>query len=579
MFDFTDAHIYLSTKEVIKVKPEIIPTKEGHLITVKAEDIPQNAEYLDLFPDMPVGKAGDDGYFVTPFQYSDFICEYKEGEDLEKFYHLRSMPIYGFKKCDKAALVVVKSLAWEYRNIIRRQNNTYYIFPRFDLTGYGERADIVIEYFYLSGEDANYVGMAKRYRKYQKDRGAFKTLTEKCEKRPDAKGVFDSVNIRIRMGWKPVPALIGEQTIQNEPPMKVAVTFERLIDIIDEMMRQGIKKADICLVGWNQKGHDGRFPQMFPVEESLGGEEKLRLAIKKAQDAGYTINAHTNSSDAYSIADSFSKDDMIINSDGTVAKGNFLWAGGVPYFLCPECAYEIALKDLKKVQELGFYGMHYIDVLGTVPPRHCFSKKHPLTANQGGKYWEKTLEYAKNLFGGVSSEGGYDYLIGVLDYGLYIANNILDDATDPFINIKIPLYQLVYHGTVLYCPSGDTINCTMGDKKKILKVVEYGGRPAMYFYQKFMDMDRGGFDFLGSHNPMCDDDEQLKISVRAVKDAEELYNALEPIRYQAMVNHEKLAEGIYKTTYEQGNYTLVNYTDKDYTFHNHTVKAEDWIIV
>ena len=45
MFDFTDAHIYLSTKEVIKVKPEIIPTKEGHLITVKAEDIPQNAIY------------------------------------------------------------------------------------------------------------------------------------------------------------------------------------------------------------------------------------------------------------------------------------------------------------------------------------------------------------------------------------------------------------------------------------------------------------------------------------------------------------------------------------------------------
>ena len=101
--------------------------------------------------------------------------------------------------------------------------------------------------------------------------------------------------------------------------MKGAGTFERLIDIIDEMMRQGIKKADICLVGWNQKGHDGRFPQMFPVEEALGGEEKLRLAIKKAQDAGYTINAHTNSSDAYSIADSFSKDDMIINSDGSEA--------------------------------------------------------------------------------------------------------------------------------------------------------------------------------------------------------------------------------------------------------------------
>ena len=35
-------------------------------------------------------------------------------------------------------------------------------------------------------------------------------------------------------------------------------------------------------------------------------------AIKKAEQAGYTINAHTNSSDAYSIADSFNMDDIIV---------------------------------------------------------------------------------------------------------------------------------------------------------------------------------------------------------------------------------------------------------------------------
>lgn len=224
--------------------------------------------------------------------------------------------------------------------------------------------------------------------------------------------------------------------------------------------------------------------------------------------------------------------------------------------------------------------MHYIDVLGTVPPRDCYSKLHPLTKKQGGKYFEKILEEAKTLFGGISSEGGHDYLIGVLDYGLYTCSNLLVDLPedDPFINAKIPLYQLVYHGTILYCPSGDTINCTMGDTKKILKLVEYGGRPAIYVYQQFMDMKRGGFEFLGKVNPICDTDEDLRETAEVIKKAETLYNALESIRYSAMVNHEKLAEGVFKTTYENGCFTVVNYNATDYVYGGDTVKSQSWII-
>ena len=51
-------------------------------------------------------------------------------------------------------------------------------------------------------------------------------------------------------------------------------------DILDEVKRQGVERAEVCLVGWNQKGHDGRFPELFPVEEQLGGEDKLRKLIK-----------------------------------------------------------------------------------------------------------------------------------------------------------------------------------------------------------------------------------------------------------------------------------------------------------
>ena len=40
--------------------------------------------------------------------------------------------------------------------------------------------------------------------------------------------------------------------------------------------------------------------------------------------------------------------------------------------------------------------------------------------------------------------------------------------------------------------------------------MEYGGRPAIYVYKKFMDKKRGGFEFLGKENPVCDTDDDLK---------------------------------------------------------------------
>lgn len=580
MFNFTCAFAKDKNGKETKISPVVEKTAEGCKVIISKEDISEDTEFLDVFPDMPVASAGNEGYFTMPYQRAGFLCEFKPVDNREQKYTRYQMPIYGYKLGKKAVLCVVSSMAWEYEIIIKTVNNVYYIFPRFNLRGMGAYEDIVIEYFYVEGENPGYVEIAARYRKYQLARGAFKPFCEKFKERPNLKNLTDSVNIRIRMGWKPVPAQIAEQTPENEPPMKAVVTFDRVCDIVDELKRQGVQKADLCLVGWNVKGHDGRYPQMFPVEEKLGGEEALKRAVKKVREAGYTINAHTNSTDAYSIADCFDIDDIIVDSQGNIAKGNFKWAGGIAYLLCPKQAYEKHIGKLDKVRELGFYGMHYIDVLGTVMPFECFHSSHKINKKQGAEYFRKMLKYASDLFGGASSEGVYDYLIDVLDFGLYACDNLLTEKeNDPFICEKIPIFQLVYNDSVLSCPAGDLVNSTLGNKKKVLKVVEYGGKPAIYFNSQFMDLDKGGFVFLGDNDLLCDTDEHLRKSVAAVKRAEDLMKELEPIRYKAMTNHQKLEEGVFKTSYENGAYTVVNYNENDVEVQGITVKAMDFIVV
>lgn len=86
----------------------------------------------------------------------------------------------------------------------------------------------------------------------------------------------NSIEVRVRQGWKPVPSPVENQTPETEPPVHAACTFDRVCDIVDEFKKHGIPEAEFCLVGWNIGGHDGRFPQIFPVEPKLGGAENLK---------------------------------------------------------------------------------------------------------------------------------------------------------------------------------------------------------------------------------------------------------------------------------------------------------------
>ncbi len=63
--------------------------------------------------------------------------------------------------------------------------------------------------------------------------------------------------------------------------MKLYLTFDEVGMLLDALKSNGVEKAEICIIGWNQKGHDGRYPQLFPLEESTGGEKALRELIKK----------------------------------------------------------------------------------------------------------------------------------------------------------------------------------------------------------------------------------------------------------------------------------------------------------
>lgn len=531
--------------------------------------------------DLLTAKAGEKGYFFYPTNFGNgiMLTRFDEKPDAELLTWLSAMPVCGLCEQEKSSFVRIEGQSGDARFEVSVKNNVYAIKPRFDLQGEDPEEDITI--FFYRMPNATYVDMAKVYRKYQMEVKGCKPLRERAEMREPLRKAAEAPEIRIRMGWKPIPTPIRHQTEANEPPLYVTCTVEMLNKLVDKMQKAGIDKAEICLVGWGVGGHDGRFPQQYPSDPRYGGDDELRKFIAKAQRMGYQVVAHTVSCGAYEIADNFDRAELAKrrNEKGEyypfvrdVYKMNGL-NGGEPYAVCPKRAYErYAKEDLPVVRGYGFQGLEYVDELTAYIPEKCDDPNHPVSRKQAQGYYKKIAQLAKALFGGYQSEGFMDYMIDAMDAILYVGIRTKFESKpfNPLYDEGIPFWQLVYHGIVLSNPTSRTVNYPIKDANANLVFVEYGGRPLLYINSKFGP----GRDWMGKNDLYSLTDEDLDRSVKAIKAAYDEYEPLQYLQYEFMENHEKLSDTLYRTTYSDGTTVTVDYDALSYT-----VKKPDGTVI
>ncbi len=531
---------------------------DNNALIIKKNDVPNGC--LSLLFDIPALRAtcGDDGYYAISDvnNRGSHLAFFGEKPDYDVSYYQILMPIFGVKNKNGVFLGVASGMKYSFYVNTGVKNGHYYLRPKFVLDGDMPYEDVRLELYELPS-NAEYADMAAKYRELQLKNGACLPLKERIRENPELDYIASSVEIRIRMGWKPAPPKVLEQTLENEPPMKVACTFDRVRELVDELKKQGVEKAQICLVGWNKSGHDGRYPDLFPVEEKLGGEAKLRELILHAQKNGYKIVCHTNSSDCYHISKEFGDGILTFGKDGKPKMSPIPWSGGNMYWLCPAAALRFAKRDLPKVAELGFSGTHYIDVMTVNPPRACYDKEHPVNLKECVEYYNEIMKLSHENFGGFASEGCFDFAAKYLDYGLYVSWGGCDDC---FFDREIPFWQLVYHGIILSNPGTATVNYPIKGADAEKKAREYGARPSFYFYSKFLEgsnMD----NWLGSDDMMMDTDEQLIYNVSKIKEAYDSFKKEAHLQKEYIVGHEYLSENLRKTTYSDGTVITLDYGD------------------
>ena len=547
--------------------------------TFRRADLPPDAKWMDVVPVFMSAPRGADGYWIQGRGlYGTF-----DKPDGTNVWWRQQMPIYGMKRGNRLAWAHMRTYRFDYDLVVSAADGTFEIFPRirfdrvrrfFDLY-----ADIEIDFHFLEGDDADYNGMAKGYQAWQFAHGV-KPIKERIKEFPDLAYMCNAMVIRIQThGAKTIPDKPTDFTKETEWPINVYMPFDKAAEFVSAIRASGIDKAAIVSAGWNKGGYDGQLPEHFPVEPVFGGEAGLRRLIRRTQDLGYLIMLHATCTEVYKICPRFDENDIAKRRDGSW-DWNGLYFGGSCYWVCERRSWENWIPDeMRRMRALGVKGSHYVDVFSATYPNRCADPRHPATPEQMAVCQNNILAEAKKVFGGCTSEGGYDHVAANIDCINYVSVEMkrLHDGKTKGLELVSgchPLWELVYHGVILYTPDRLTQNHTRGpnhpkkdesgtldwlegdgivDPAISLKIVEFGGRPIFYSYKPK--------------------------DIPAMKRAWDEFVPVRHLQKELMLSHKTIVPGVTVTCYGNGESVVCNYSEKPYTYRNMSVPPAGYRIV
>lgn len=554
----------------------------GFRFMLPREQIPADAWCVQVIPEFMRAKKGDEGYWIQArgtyglFDKDDGV--YAKGRQL--------MPVYGLKKGGTLWYGHVKTWRFDYEFTAKAEKGQYEVFPSFRCDGVRSffkeyYNDIVVDFHRLDGAEADYNGLAHAYRKFQLDSGSVRTIKDRVKDYPELAYLCDAIVVRIQThAAKPIPDEKDAKLFfkrGEELPVVVHMPFGVTEEFLQALKDAGVDKLSICSAGWQDGGYDGRVPGHFPVGAEAGGAEAFARLIEKSRQLGYQFALHASNTDGYMCSRLWDEDWVCKRADGSLDKGG-LWAGGQCYWVCQKCAWERWLpQEMKEMAALGIRGPHYIDVYSATYPQRCGDPKHLCTPERMAEYQNRILAEGKRLMGGASSESGYDHVAGNLDYINYVERDLklLDEGKLPKLATGVyPLWELVYHGIILYTSDRWCQNHTRGkcmykleksgdprwmigdgieDPRVALKIVEFGGRPIFYTY-KFADVPR-------------------------IKKAWDEFVPVRHLQKEQMVRHDTLAPQVFLTTFGDGSKIVSNYGTAPYSWNGTAVGPVSYVLV
>jgi hypothetical protein len=535
----------------------------GFRVTVKAGwiceqmSINRRLMALEVLPDLLQTRVGEEGFYLLP-DFSGTLVRFKDHAptvtrdrlymEQREWEKLGVMNCFGLKQGTRGTLAIVHQGDFFCHAVTEvNQAGANRIYASFGLRHEPsepiKQQDKELIVRFTEGREDGYFDLAKAYRDYLIRERGVSPLKDRVAGNPTLAYSVGAMRTKIFHGIKP-------SSLDGNVPIKVNATFAQSGEILDAMQAAGLKKAVITLVGWNLGGHDGAYPQKFPVEPALGGEEGLRRLIAKARGMGYQIVPHDNNTDLYLAAQTYDPDVALRHADGTPVLGG-LWGGGQAVKACPVAYFDRHGPDVTRIRELGFEGHYYTDAQSN-PLYRCHDPRHPADEEQFGLSQCKLSQAYRVLYGAVSQEVSPTYALPFIDeggivspYGAGWCLNHLDESFKRVVDRLVPFYHLAVHGLILYPQHWIHGYRHVGVRKGMLRDLAHGARPAM-------EVSYNG----GGNGDLHTD------SIRDVAEGYKLaYEELADTHAEVVEDYEELGPEASRITYANGTSLTVNWGD------------------
>lgn len=498
------------------------------------------------------------------------------------------LPVFGIMRENSAFLAIIEEgapAATINADISGKVNSYNYAYPSFtvlnkrDLTldangqqrsipSFQQRkmaTDFTVRYAFLGEEQASYPGMAAYYQQYLVQHDGL-PQTEQAEQKPDNMPFY----LQLIGSISKQKHFVGIPYQTLEP----LTTFDQAKDIITKLQEREIRDIKLRYAGWFNEGIDHKVPEKVSIDSAIGGKAGMKSFASFAKEHHVSLypdvavlmaNSGAGFNEAKEAARTL-KGDPATLYPLDMALGRRDSRSQPSYVISPKVAnayMDDLLKEFKKYNTDGISLRDLADVLNS-----DFRKNKLIDRVESEQLSIQSLEKVRESGIKVLAEGGNAY---TLPYLTDIMNAPMTSSKFKIEDEEIPFYQMVVRGHIDY--TGDPYNLsTYTDVKPyILKSLEYGAN--VYFewiYEpnyKVKDTENSHL-YAVNYELWIDEASDIYREVNAI---------LKNVNNQSITNHEKLAEGVFRTEYENGMFIIVNYNRSAVTFDGRTIEAESYV--
>ena len=422
--------------------------------------------------------------------------------------------------------------------------------------------DYAVEYCFLSGDDANYVGMANRYRKY---------LTE--EKEGDK--MVAAENATESKLYIDAYAGVQRETSIAGVPVKIfdaMTTYEDLKTMALDFKSEGIEKMTVKYSDWMKSKKRLKVASKVSFEKKLGGKKAFGETVSFMENEGIGFYPNVDflnyAKGGHGYTGFF---DSAKSADQSPAfqrqkDNSHIYLGERWYLLKPNLVVQAAGEYLNAYKKTGSQNISLESIGSRI---YSDSSSDGISRGESVNSWISVMQMYKQ-------DGGKIMLSNSNAYALPYADEIINIPTQTtYVELAdrgVPFYQLVLRGYLPY--STESINLSSDIETEVLKAAEIGSNLCFSFvYGDPSNLKETYLNYLYS----CDYSTWRERIVEIYNEHKALQDRIEGA---AITSHRYINNKLVETVYDNGVTVYVNYdTEAQMLPGGASIDASSYVVV